>query len=118
MHNIFRMEAIVMILIVLVTYTAISLVWTRVIKFHWLLRYLFGFTILPLFLFLTIKNYQMLESIFPKINFLNQIRTIFQPFIFFTVPVFLCYVYYLFLAYLNKFVTGERGTFIKIEKWK
>jgi hypothetical protein len=103
MYNLFEMEYVVIILIVLTIYISLSLIGARVVKFHWLLRYLFGFTILPLFFFLMFMNYRVLELAFPdNFDFFNRIRSISQPFIVCTIPALLCYFYYLALVYLNK----------------
>jgi hypothetical protein len=103
MYNLFKMEYIVIILIMLTIYISLSLIGTRVVKFHWLLRYLFGFTILPLFFFLMFMNYRVLELALPhNFDFFNQICSIWQPFIVCAIPALLCYVYYLALVYLNK----------------
>ena len=116
MHNLFKMESIVLILSMLIIYLSLSLIGARLVRFHWSLKYFFGFTVLPLFFYLLFMNNRVLELVFPGFDLFSQIRSTWQPFVACAIPALLCYVYYLALAYLNKLLTGERGTLIEIEK--
>jgi hypothetical protein len=99
---------IAFILIVSAIYFSLSMIVTLNVKLHWALRYLFGFTVLPLFFFLVFKTVSFWDTILahtlPSLQKSARGNSLIECLLYFPFAVLGIFIYFSILKYFNKYL--------------